>query len=91
MRNHIETLVTQGQDAAQGAVRAWAESVQALSRVPGTAAGPLAVVDQVFDLAEQVLAAQRELTKAVLQVALSMTGAGALVPAPSDDARVRLL
>ena len=91
MRNHIETLITQGQDAAQGAFRTWAESVQALSRPPGTAAGPLTLVDQVFDLAEQVLATQREMTKAWLQVALSLTGAGALAAGQSDDTRVRLV
>ena len=91
MRNHIETLVTSSQDAAQGAFRTWAESVQALSRVPGSAADPLAVVDQVFDLAEQVLATQREMTKAWLQVALSLTGTGALAAGQSDDTRVRLV
>lgn len=91
MQNHFETLMTQSQDAAQGAARAWADSVQLLSRAPGSAAGPLAFVDQVFDLAEQVLATQREMTKAVLRLALSLTGAGSPVPAPSDDARVRLL
>lgn len=91
MRNHIETLITHGQDAAQGAVRTWAESVQALSRVPGTADAPLALVDQLFDLAEQVLATQREMTKAVLQLALSPTAVGSPVPAPSGDARVRLV
>jgi hypothetical protein len=91
VRNHIETFITKSQDAAQGTVRAWAQSVQALSRTPGGAADPLALVDQVFDLAEQVLSTQREMTKAVLRVALSLTGAGSLVPGPSGDARVRLV
>jgi hypothetical protein len=91
VRNHIETLITQGRDAAQGTVRAWTESVEALSRVPGSAADPLALVDQVFDLAEQVLATQREMAKAWLQVALSLTGAGALAAGQSDDTRVRLV
>jgi hypothetical protein len=91
VRNRIGTFITQGQDAAQGTMRAWAESVQALSRAPGSTVDPLALVDQVFDLAQQVLATQREMTKAVLRVALSLTGAGSLVPGPSDDARVRLV
>lgn len=69
----LAVITDQGQDAAAGAMRAWAQTVQQFSRLPGTpAADPLAMVDQFFDFAEQVLAAQRELAKAVLSVVLSV-------------------
>lgn len=67
-------ITDQGQDAVAGAMRTWAQSVQQLSSLPGTpTADPLAAVDKFFDFAEQVLAAQRELAKAVLSVVLSVS------------------
>jgi hypothetical protein len=66
--DQFTTFAGQGQDALAGAARTWAESVQRLSSALGTpAADPTALVDIAFDLAEQVLATQRELTKAVLR------------------------
>ncbi len=68
VQDHLTTFATQSQDAMAGAARNWAQSVQRLSSGFGTPAGdPTALVDVVFDLAEQVLATQRELTKAVLR------------------------
>jgi hypothetical protein len=68
LQDHLSTFADQSQDALAGAARAWAESVQRLSSPFGTpAADPAAMVDLVFDLAEQVLATQRALTKAVLR------------------------
>lgn len=68
MHEHLRTFATQSRDALDGAARTWAESAQHLSRVPATPVPDLtAVVDMVFDLAEQVLATQRELTKALLR------------------------
>lgn len=68
VHDHLTTFATQSQDAMAGAARTWAQSVQRLSSGFGTpAADPAALVDVVFDLAEQVLATQRELTKAVLR------------------------
>lgn len=68
LQDHLSTFADQSQSALSGAARAWAESVQRLSSAFSTpAADPTAVVDVVFDLAEQVLATQRALTKAVLR------------------------
>ena len=64
----VTTFTSQSQDALAGAARTWAESVQRLSSAFGTpVVEPTALVDIAFDLAEQVLATQRELTKAVLR------------------------
>ena len=71
LQDHLLTFSDQSQDALGGAARAWAQSVQRLSSPFGTsAADPTAMVDLVFDLAEQVLATQRALTKAVLRAML---------------------
>ena len=70
LQDQITQVARQGQDAFSGALRAWAEQVRVLSGssggVPDTTA-LAAVVDSVFDLAEQVLAAQRAAAKALLQ------------------------
>jgi len=68
LQDHLLTFADQSQDAVTGATRAWAQWVQHLSSGFGTpAAAPTAMVDVVFDLAEQVLATQRALIKAVLR------------------------
>lgn len=68
LQDHLSTFADQSQNALTGATRAWAQTVQRLSSPFGTPApDPTAVVDVVFDLAEQVLATQRALTKAVLR------------------------
>lgn len=70
--DHFTTFVTQSQDAMAGAARTWAQSAQRLPSGFGTpAADPTAWVDVVFDLAEQVLATQRQLTKAVLRATIA--------------------
>ena len=68
LQDQLLTFADQSQNALAGAARAWAQSVQRLSSpFSAPAADPTAVVDVVFDLAEQVLATQRALTKAVLR------------------------
>ena len=68
LQDHLLTFADQSQNALTGGARAWAESVQRLSSAVSTpAADPVAVVDAVFDLAEQVLNTQRALAKAVLR------------------------
>ena len=68
LQDHLTTFAGQSQDALGGAARAWAQSVQRLPSPFGApAADPTAMVDIFFDLAEQVLATQREITKAVLR------------------------
>ena len=68
LQDHLLTFVDQSQNALTGAARAWAQSVERLSSPSSTSApDPTAVVDVVFDLAEQVLATQRALTRAVLR------------------------
>ena len=75
MQDQFTTIAKQGQDAVTSAVRTWAESVQRLSGQQG-GAGPdvSAVVDNAFDLAERMLATQREFTKAVLRAVTASTG-----------------
>lgn len=68
LQDHLVNAADQGSEALAGAARVWAQSVQRLAsplRTP--AADPTAMVDVVFDLAEQVLATQRALIKAVLR------------------------
>ena len=79
--DHVTTFTSQSQDAMAGAARTWAESVQRLSSALGTpVADPAALVDIAFDLAEQVLATQRELTKAVLRAVAPSSPAGRVEP-----------
>ena len=68
VHDRLLTLTDQSQEAMSGAARTWAHTVQRLSSPAGAPGGdPTALVDAVFDLAEQVLATQRALTKAVLR------------------------
>ena len=67
-QNRFSKIAQQGQEAVNGAVRTWAEAVQRLSGQQGTNMPDVsAVVDNAFDLAERLLATQREFTKSVLQ------------------------
>jgi hypothetical protein len=72
-------LAEQGQEAANDAVRTWAEAVQRMTvqpdaSVPGASVPDVsAIVDNAFDLAERLLEAQRELTKQVLQAVARST------------------
>lgn len=68
MRRHVSTLVSSSSDAVVRGVQMWVDSVQRLPALPGIPALDVTTaVDAVFDLAEQVLATQREITKAVLR------------------------
>jgi hypothetical protein len=70
----------QGQQAVVQAMEAWTKSAQrAFGGSETTAAGamnPDAVIDQVFDFAEQMLALQRRFAKAVAASAASAAAAG---------------
>lgn len=73
-QDQLTTMAEQGQEAAIGAVRTWAEAVQRLSFQPGASAPDVsAVVDNAFELAERLLETQRELTKNVLRAVASST------------------
>jgi hypothetical protein len=68
----------QGQDTVVKAMEAWSENVEKmLSRTSagGQAPAPEQVIDEVFGFAEQLLAAQRDFAKRLLQA-----------PAPAVDA-----
>ena len=74
-QNRFSKIAQQGQEAVNGAVRTWAEAVQRLSGQQGTTMPDVsAVVDNAFDLAERLLATQREFTKSVLQAVATGTG-----------------
>ena len=76
--NRFSKIAQQGQEAVTGAVRTWAEAVQRLSGQQGTNMPDVsAVVDNAFDLAERLLATQREFTKSVLQAVATGTGSAA--------------
>ena len=73
--NRFSKIAQQGQEAVTGAVRTWAEAVQRLSGQQGNNMPDVsAVVDNAFDLAERLLATQREFTKSVLQAVATGTG-----------------
>ena len=73
--NRLSKIAQQGQEAVAGAVRTWAEAVQRLSGQQGNNMPDVsAVVDNAFDLAERLLATQREFTKSVLQAVATGTG-----------------
>lgn len=70
MQDQFTTLISQIQGTTTGPLRTWADSVERLSGGLGTPGPDLAaVVDAFFDLAEQVLATQREIAKAVVRAA----------------------
>ena len=74
-QDQFTKIAKQGQDAVTGAVRTWADAVQRLSGQPGASVPDMtAVVDNAFDLAERLLATQREFTKSVLQAVATSTG-----------------
>ncbi len=76
--NRFSKIAQQGQEAVTGAVRTWAEAVQRLSGQQGNNMPDVsAVVDNAFDLAERLLATQREFTKSVLQAVATGTGSAA--------------
>lgn len=82
-QDQFTKIAKQGQEAITGAVRTWADAVQRLSPAPGGAVPDVsAVVDSAFDLAERMLATQREFTKSVLSA--YATGAGHLTDAVKD-------
>ena len=67
-QDKIANIAKQGQEAVTGAMRTWAETVQRLAgQAGGSAPDVSAVVDNAFDLAERLLATQREFTKNMLQ------------------------
>jgi len=75
-------MVQQSQDAVRTAVDNWTKTVQqAIGQLPATAA-PFAtpydvntVVDQVFDLAEKVLEAQRDFAKNLISTSTAASEA----------------
>ena len=72
MQDHVARVAAQGQQAATGAVRAWAEALRLLAgAVPDATAvvdGTTAVVGGAFDVAEAVLRAQREVAMGALRL-----------------------
>lgn len=96
LQDQITTFARQGQDAFSGALRTWAEQARLLSGQTGGVADTAALaamVDSVFDLAEQVLAAQRAAAKALLQAvsAGAMTAGGATYVAPAAPGAGRVV
>jgi hypothetical protein len=83
-------MVRQSQDAVRAAVDNWTKTVQqAMGQLPATAA-PFAapydintVVDQVFDMAEKVLEAQRDFAKNLIATS---TAAGEAFAARATEA-----
>ena len=83
VQDQFAALTQQSQDVVTGALRTWAEAVERLTGVAGGAeagrtaglpAGlpdPVAAVAAAFDLAEQVLTTQRELTLALVRTMTS--------------------
>ena len=62
--------VRQGQQAVVSAVQAWSDNLQRLMTGTATAAQapkPTEVIDQVFDFAQQMLNAQRDFAKKLVQ------------------------
>ena len=74
--DQLGRIARQGQDAVNGAVKVWADSVQRLTGGAGSGQVPdvSAVVDSAFDFAERMLHTQREFTKAVLQAVQGTAG-----------------
>ena len=66
LQDRLAHAAEQGAAAVTGAVRAWTGAVHQLTR---SLPDPVAVVDGVFDTAEQVLRAQRELVLSALRLA----------------------
>ncbi|MDP9437003.1 MAG: hypothetical protein M3P93_18175 [Actinomycetota bacterium] len=89
LQDQISHVARQGQDAFAGAVRTWAEQFRMLSGQAGGVPDPTALaaaVDSFFDLAEQVLAAQRAAAKALLQAVAAGVPTATFVVAPPAGA-----
>lgn len=68
---HVTQAVRAGQEAVSTALRTWGDTVQAVLGMPSgraDAARPDLLLDAWFDVAGKALAAQHELTKALLGV-----------------------
>jgi hypothetical protein len=75
---YLESL-RQGQQAVVQAMEAWTKSAQkafggADTGTGGTTVSPDAIIDQVFDFAEQMLAMQRRFAKALASSAAEASG-----------------
>jgi sRNA-binding protein len=71
-KNHVLSTVRQGQAAVIDSIRAWTVVTEQLTRtlrVPVPRVDLAGIVDRVFDVAEQTLAAQRQLAHALTGVA----------------------
>ena len=81
VQDQITAITQQSQDVVNGALRSWAEAVERVTGLAGTAGNggggmpgapdPTAMVAAAFDLAERVLATQRELTLALVRTLTS--------------------
>lgn len=83
VQDQFAALTQQSQDVVSGALRTWAESVERLTSAAGKAGNaggtdlpagaldPTAMVEAAFDVAERVLATQRELTLALVRTMTS--------------------
>lgn len=79
LQDQFAALTQQSQDAMSGALRTWAEGVERLTGLAAKGGGGLppgapdltAMVSAAFDLAEQTLATQRELTLALVRAMTS--------------------
>jgi hypothetical protein len=80
-QDQFTDVARRGQEAVTTAMRAWAENVQAMMASgaggPSGVPSPQQVVDNVFDFAEQMLAAQREFAKTLLAAGAQATEAAA--------------
>ena len=68
-------LVQQSQEAFQNAVETWTKTVQdTMSSAPSAPAqvDPQQVVDQVFEVAERMLAMQRDFTRNLIQSSVAL-------------------
>ena len=88
VQDQIAALTQQSQDAMSGALRTWAQAVERLTGmasgtgpvgsagVPGAVPDLTAMVAASFDMAEQVLATQRELTLALVRTMTAVLPGG---------------
>ena len=79
VQDHLAGLAQQSQDVLTGALRTWAQTTERMtglaggSGLPGVGAPDLtALVTAGFDLAEQVLGSQREVTLALVRALTSV-------------------
>ena len=69
------SITARHQEMITNAVRTWADSVQRMTAHAGAAPDLAAVVDGVYDFAEQILAAQRALAHSMVRAFTVVTGA----------------